>query len=197
MSYRIRTATPADAAALLAIYAPYVTDTSVSFELEVPTVEEFGQRIQVTLDRAAYLVAEDSDSSAVAGYAYNGSFRSRPAYDWASEISIYLAPEHQGHGLGSTLLDALEELMRLQGVRMSEACITSSNTGSIAFHERHGYRMCGEHTACGFKLGQWLSVTWMEKQLLALDGAPEPPHGLSDAEIEPVLDAVNARLRAK
>lgn len=141
MSYRIRTATPADAASLLAIYAPYVTDTCVSFELEVPTVEEFGQRIQATLDRAAYLVAEDSDSGAIAGYAYNGSFRSRPAYDWASEISIYLAPEHQGHGLGSALLDALEELMRLQGVRMSEACITSSNTGSITFHERHGYRV--------------------------------------------------------
>ena len=197
MSYRIRTATPADAASLLAIYAPYVTDTSVSFELEVPTVEEFGQRIQATLNRAAYLVAADSDTGAVAGYAYNGSFRSRPAYDWASEISIYLAPEHQGHGLGSTLLDALEELMRLQGIRMSEACITSSNTGSITFHERHGYRVCGEHTACGFKLGQWLSVTWMEKQLLPLDGAPEPPHGLSTAEIESVLAAANARLRAK
>lgn len=67
MSYRIRTAAPADAASLLAIYAPYVTDTCVSFELEVPTVEEFGQRIQASLDRAAYLVAEDSDSGAVAG----------------------------------------------------------------------------------------------------------------------------------
>lgn len=87
--------------------------------------------------------------------------------------------------------------MRLQGIHMSEACITSTNTGSIAFHERHGYRVCGEHTACGFKLGQWLSVTWMEKQLLPLDAAPEPPHGLSAAEIEPVLAAANAHLRTK
>ena len=155
MSYRIRAAAVADAASLLAIYAPYVTDTCVSFELEVPTVEEFERRIQATLDRAAYLVAEDSDSGAVAGYAYNGSFRSRPAYNWASEISIYLAPGHQGHGLGSALLDTLEELMRLQGIRMSEACITSTNTGSIASANS---LFCNSTTSSSDKAGSAMPV---------------------------------------
>lgn len=194
MAYRIRAAEPADAAELLAIYAPFVTNSCVSFELTVPSVDEFAARIARARAHAAYIVAEDAASGALCGYAYNGTFRARPAYAWASETSIYLAPAHQGHGLGSLLLDTLEELMRLQGIRMSEACITSTNTGSIAFHERHGYRHCGEHTNCGYKLGQWLSVTWMEKQLLPLDATPEPPHGLTDEELAPVLAAANARL---
>ena len=167
MRYTIRDARPEDAADLLAIYAPFVTDTTVSFELEVPSLEEFTRRIERTSARYAYLVAEDAETGEVAGYAYNSSFRSRPAYDFASEISIYLAPAHQRHGLGSQLLDELERRMREQSMRMSEACITSDNAGSIAFHERHGYRICGEHHTCGYKLGQWLSVTWMEKDLTA------------------------------
>lgn len=194
MAYHIRAAEPADAAALLAIYAPFVNDSCVSFELTVPSVNEFAARIAQARAHTAYLVVEDTAQGVPCGYAYNGTFRARPAYAWASETSIYLAPEHQGRGLGSALLDTLEELMRLQGIRMSEACITSTNTASIAFHERHGYHHCGEHTNCGYKLGQWLSVTWMEKQLLPLDTAPEPPHGLTDDEITPVLTAANARL---
>lgn len=167
MGYIIRDARPEDAAELLAIYTPFVTDTTVTFELEVPSLEEFSRRVERTSARYAYLVAEDTESGTLAGYAYNSSFRSRPAYDFASEISIYLAPVHQRCGLGSHLLKELERRMREQGMRMSEACITSDNVGSIAFHERHGYRICGEHHTCGYKLGRWLSVTWMEKDLTA------------------------------
>lgn len=167
MRYIIRDARPEDAAELLAIYTPFVTDTTVSFELKVPSLEDFSQRVRRTSERYAYLVAEDTETGKLVGYAYNSSFRSRPAYDFASEISIYLAPAHQRRGLGSRLLKELESRMREQGMRMSEACITSDNVGSIAFHERHGYRICGEHHTCGYKLGRWLSVTWMEKDLTA------------------------------
>lgn len=194
MAYQIRPATTDDAEELLAIYAPYVTDSCVSFEVEVPTVDEFAARIERARAERSYIVAYDVCSGGLVGYAYNSAFRSRPAYAWASETSIYLSSTHQGRGIGSVLLDTLEELMRRQGVRMSEACITSSNAGSIAFHERHGYRRCGEHTACGYKLGQWLSVTWMEKQLLPLDNAPAASHGLTDEDMAPVLAAANARL---
>lgn len=194
MPYRIRLATPADAPQLLTIYAPYVTDTCISFETEVPTLADFEERIKRGLARFAYIVAEDVDGQEPVGYAYNGTYRVRPAYDWSSETSIYLAPAHQERGLGSALLQTLEELMRLQGIRMSEACITSSNASSIAFHERHGYRTCGEQRSCGYKLGQWLSVTWMEKQLLPLSEHPERPHGVTAAEAAPVLAAVNERL---
>ncbi len=194
MPYYIRTAQPDDAQKLLRIYAPFVSDTCISFETEVPSVEDFAERIRSGVRDRAYIVAADTATDEIAGYAYNGSFRARHAYDWASEISIYLAPAHQGHGLGSIMLDVLEELMRIQGIRMSESCITSDNTGSIAFHERHGYRVCGEHTSCGYKLGRWLSVTWMEKQLLPLDETPAPPHAPDARAAAAIIAAANERL---
>lgn len=194
MPYYIRTAQAEDAPNLLRIYAPFVSDTCVSFEVAVPTIEDFTARIEAGVRNRAYIVAVDDATGEIVGYAYNGSFRARHAYDWASELSIYLAPEHQGHGLGSIMLDTLEELMRAQGIRMSESCITSDNVGSIAFHRRHGYRVCGEHTACGYKLGKWLSVTWMEKQLLPLDEHPEPPHAPDAHTTERILAATNVRL---
>lgn len=194
MPYRIRLAVPADAPELLAIYSPYVTDTCITFETEVPALADFKERIERGLTQFAYIVAEDAATGKPVGYAYNGTYRARPAYDWSSETSIYLAREHQRRGLGSALLQALEELMRVQGIRMSEACITSNNTSSISFHERHGYRICGEQRFCGYKLGQWLSVTWMEKQLLPLGEQPERPHGITAAEAAPFLEAINERL---
>lgn len=187
MAYQIRTATPADAERLLSIYAPFVTDTVVSFEFEVPSLDEFRRRIEATGKDFAYLVAEDADSGDIAGYAYYSTLRSRPAYQWAAETSIYLDPAHQGRGLGSTLLHKLEELMAAQGIALAVACITSENTGSIAFHERLDYRICGTFDNCAFKLGRWLSVTWMEKQLLPCDAAPQPRGPLSPEIIASIL----------
>ena len=196
MSYRIRTARSEDAAALAAIYAPFVTGTVVSFELDAPSVEEFQRRIEATSTAFAYVVAEVVESGEIAGYAYYGTLRSRPAYQWAAETSIYLAPAHQGRGLGSVLVEAIERLMAAQGIALSVACITSDNTGSIAFHERLGYEHCGEFCNCAFKLGRWLSVTWMEKQLLPCMEKPAERRTLTDADIEPVLAAANERLAA-
>ena len=196
MSYRIRTARSEDAAALAAIYAPFVTGTVVSFEFDAPSVEEFQRRIEATSTAFAYVVAEVVESGEIAGYAYYGTLRSRPAYQWAAETSIYLAPAHQGRGLGSVLVEAIERLMAAQGIALSVACITSDNTGSIAFHERLGYEHCGEFCNCAFKLGRWLSVTWMEKQLLPCTEKPAERRTLTDADIEPVLAAANERLAA-
>lgn len=174
MPYRIRPARVDDAAELLAIYAPFVTDTTVSFETEVPSAEEFRARIERGLASFAYLVAVDEQTGAVAGYAYYGPFRSRAAYRWSAELSIYLAPDHRRCGLGGALLEELERCMKDQGIHSSIACITSSNKGSIAFHEKHGYRVCGTHTACGYKLGRWLDITWMQKQIIPCDAEPAP-----------------------
>ncbi|MDM8246770.1 N-acetyltransferase family protein [Collinsella tanakaei] len=196
MSYRIRTARSEDAAALAAIYAPFVTGTVVSFEFDAPSVEEFQRRIEATSTAFAYVVAEVVESGEIAGYAYYGTLRSRPAYQWAAETSIYLAPAHQGRGLGSVLVEAIERLMAAQGIALSVACITSDNTGSIAFHERLGYEHCGEFCNCAFKLGRWLSVTWMEKQLLPCTEKPAERRTLTAADIEPVLAAANERLAA-
>ncbi len=174
MPYRIRPARVDDAAELLAIYAPFVTDTTVSFEVEVPSEDEFRARIERGLASFAYLVAVDEETGKAAGYAYYGPFRSRPAYRWSVELSIYLAPEHRGNGLGGILLDELERRMEAQGVHASIACITSDNKASIAFHEKHGYRVCGTHAACGYKLGRWLDITWMQKQIIPCDAEPAP-----------------------
>ena len=195
MPYTVRPAEPSDAAELLGIYAPFVRETTVSFEDEVPGVEEFARRIESARERFCYLVAIDNATGKAAGYAYYGTFRERSAYRFCAETSIYLAPEHRGRGLGSLLLEALEALMALQGIRMSEACITSDNLGSIEFHKRHGYRICGEHTTCGFKLGQWLSVTWMEKRVLPLGESPELTR-LSDGDLARVLADVNEKASA-
>lgn len=184
MSYKIRPATLDDAAELLAIYAPYVSGTTISFELEVPSVSEFAERIRLKSDHYSYIVAEDADDGSLAGYAYCDTLRSRPAYQWAAEISIYLSSAHQGKGLGRRLLTALERLMAAQGIVLSVACITSSNDSSIAFHRKMGYTVCGEFHDCAFKLGTWLGITWMEKKLLPCSGAPEPlaplPHEVRD-----------------
>ena len=106
MPYLIRPARVDDAGELLAIYAPFVTDTTVSFETEVPSVEEFRARIERGLSSFAYLVAVDEQTGSIAGYAYYGPFRSRPAYAWSVEISIYLAAEHRGNGLGARSVHA-------------------------------------------------------------------------------------------
>ena len=193
MSYRIRIATPADAAQVAAIYAPFVRDTVISFETEVPDAAEFERRIADIGARYAFIVAVDGSTDAVVGFAYNHEFRSRPAYDWSSEVSIYLAPEHQGRGLGSVLLEALEELMRLQGIRMAESCITDGNDASVAFHKRHGYHLCGKQKACGYKLGQWLSVLWLEKQLLPCDTDPDPRTAPDPDLVGALLERVNRR----
>lgn len=196
MPYYLRTATPADAAEVLAVYRPYVEQTAISFEVVSPTVDEYAERIAQKLAHTTFIVAVDDVTDAIAGFAYNGSFRERPAYNWASEISIYLAPKHQGKGLGSVLLDTLEELMRAQGVVMSEACTTSNNADSIAFHAKHGYAVCGEHHRCGFKLGSWLDVTWMEKELSPASPNPVPRHPAGAEATERIIATANERLRS-
>ena len=108
-----------------------------------------------------WLVWEDGDR--ILGYAYGSLPFARAAYAWAGEVSIYLAPEAQGKGIGRRLYTALEELMEAQGYRVFYAIITEENTGSLAFHKALGYREAGVFSHCGLKFNRWLSVVWMEK----------------------------------
>lgn len=175
----IRVARPDDAAGLLAIYAPYVTDTAISFECEVPGVDEFRGRIVRTLARYPYLVAESGGE--LLGYAYTGPFVGRAAYSWAAEVSIYLQQDRRRGGLGRRLYQALEAVSRCQNIQNLEACIGSPdvddeylNGNSIAFHTRMGYRMVGEFAKCGRKFGRWYNMVWMEK-LLGEHNDVQPP----------------------
>ena len=168
----IRTASVSDAPALLSIYAPYVEKTAVTFEYTVPSPEEFQTRIAHTLDRYPYLVAERNRE--IIGYAYASAFKERAAYDWAVETSVYVSEDARRTGAGSILYKALENYLKRQNVINVNACIAYPNPGSIAFHEKHGYRIVGHFTKCGYKLGQWWDMVWMEKMLGPHPEQPEP-----------------------
>ncbi len=168
----IRMAEESDAKALLAIYAPYVEKTAVTFEYEVPTVLEFKNRIASTLKRYPYLAAIRAGH--ILGYAYASAFKERAAYDWAVETSIYVSEGARRTGAGSLLYEALEDYLKRQNVINVNACIAYPNPGSIAFHEKYGYRTVGHFTKCGYKLGQWWDMVWMEKMLVPHPEQPEP-----------------------
>ena len=164
----VRAAAPEDAEQLLEIYTPFVISedsslSNVSFELAAPDVEEFRQRIQDISKQFPYLVGEVNGQ--ILGYVYCHPYRERLAYQWAVEVTIYLAPAGQGKGLGRLLYETMEKLLCLQGVTMAYSCITVGNDHSIKMHEALGYRLIGTFTNSGYKNGQWLDTVWLEKQL--------------------------------
>ena len=170
-SFSIRIVRPEDAKELLNIYAPYVRETAITFECEVPSVQEFTRRIEHTLARYPYLAAVDS-SGAIAGYAYASVFHERPAYDWAVETTIYVSKDHRHLGLGRFLYDALETALKAQGILNANACIGYPETedeyltkNSARFHEHLGYHLVGMFHNCGYKFGRWYRMIWMEKEL--------------------------------
>ena len=166
----IREATINDAPRLLEIYGYYVKHTAISFEYEVPSVEEFQARIERTLVRYPYLVLEEEDF--VIGYADAGTFKARAAYDWSCELSIYLDKDCHGKGFGRRLYEALEERLKAQGIQNLYACIAFPDEedeyltiNSVEFHEHMGYRRVGVFRQCAYKFGRWYSMTWMEKMI--------------------------------
>ena len=189
----VRAAAPEDAEQLLEIYTPFVISedsslSNVSFELAAPDVEEFRQRIQDISKQFPYLVGEVNGQ--ILGYVYCHPYRERLAYQWAVEVTIYLAPAGQGKGLGRLLYETMEKLLCLQGVTMAYSCITVGNDHSIKMHETLGYRLIGTFTNSGYKNGQWLDTVWMEKQL---QPCPKQPDNIKSWwELDP--DAVAAVL---
>ena len=161
----IRLATHADLPAILSIYAPYVENTPYTFEYDIPTPESFAARFDAITAQFPWLVWEEGGK--VLGYAYGSAPFERAAYRWCAEVSIYLAPEIQGQGIGKKLYLALEEFLKLQGYKIIFSLITAENERSLAFHSRLGYTVCGHFPDCGLKFGRWLGVTWMKKELFS------------------------------
>lgn len=166
----IRTASVDDVESLLKIYAPYVENTAITFEYEVPAVEEFRERIRHTLEKYPYLIAEKNDE--IIGYAYAGAFHARAAYDWAVETSIYVSVDHKKAGIGRRLYEALEGALKQQGILNMYACIACPEKedeyltwDSVNFHSKLGYRFVGEFYQCGYKFGRWYNMVWMEKHI--------------------------------
>ena len=168
----IRIARESDTEELLAIYAPYVSETAITFEYTVPTHEEFRDRIRKTLAKYPYLVAvQDAE---ILGYAYASEFKNRAAYDWAVETTIYVKQDSRKSGVGKKLYQALEEVLKQQHICNLYACIAYPNPGSIGFHERLGYQTIGHFSKCSYKFETWYDMIWMEKMISEHDLYPEP-----------------------
>ena len=159
----IRPATEKDIPEILAIYAPYVENTTATFEYDVPCSRSFLQRFYEITAQFPWLVWEEDGT--VLGYAYASAPYSRAAFSWCAEPSIYLRTEAKGRGIGTKLYAVLEEILRRQGYQVLYALITAENTASIGFHEKHGYKLQADFPDCGFKFGRWLGLVWMEKRL--------------------------------
>lgn len=190
----IRTAILSDAQALLNIYSPYVEHTAITFEYDVPSVEEFASRIKNTLQKYPYLVAEKNGR--LLGYAYASPFHERPAYDWAVETSIYVDQNIKHQGIGRRLHDALEDALRSQGILNMNACIAYPpeedeylDKNSVEFHTHMGYRLVGEFYKCGYKFHRWYNMVWMEKLLDPEIKHPKPIKWMEEnrEELEAVL----------
>lgn len=171
-SVTVRMATAQDAGELLAIYKPYVEKTAITFEYQVPNIEDFRDRIVRTLERYPYLTA--LYQGRIAGYAYASPFKSRAAYNWSVETSIYVDEVLHGHGIGKSLYLALEDILKQQNILNLNACIAYPNPESIAFHQTMGYRMAAHFTKCGYKLEKWYDMVWMEKHIGEHPEVPKP-----------------------
>ena len=184
----IRGAAAEDAEALLAIYAPYVRGTAITFEYEVPGLEEFRRRILETAEKYPYLCLEAEGR--VVGYAYASPFRSRKAYQWIAETSVYLAPEARKRGWGKLLCQALEEACRSMGLVSLYACITVPRepgdpyvtADSAEFHAHLGYRELARFPGSGSKFGRWYDTVITEKVLN--ERRPDMPEPIRFPETE-------------
>jgi L-amino acid N-acyltransferase YncA len=161
----LRPATAADIPAITAIYRPAVLTGTASFELEPPAEDEMLRRFRAIVDGGyPYFVAELDGR--VAGYAYAGAYRTRPAYRFTVENSVYIAPDAQGKGVGRALLAALIDTCTRQGFRLMVAVIgDSANFASIALHRRAGFTFCGTIHSVGYKFGRWLDSVIMQLPL--------------------------------
>ena len=172
MKELIRFASPADAGRILAIYAPYITDTVISFEYDVPALADFTARVEKISSKYPYLVYERG--GVVVGYAYASPYIERAAYDYTVDLSVYVDAAYCGQNIGECLYASLLDILAKQGFYNAYACITATNQNSLNFHKRMGFTDAGTHPLAGFKHGKWLDVCWYYNRLQADTNPPQP-----------------------
>ena len=169
----IRFANAGDAASIAEIYRPFIEGSAVSFELAAPDAAEMARRIDKLWPAHPWIVAEEE--GVVIGYAYGSPYRERKAYQWAVEVTVYLAEAARGKGLGRKLYEMLMELLTRQGFTKAYGVVTLPNPASAALHEAVGFAPFAVYRDIGFKNGQWHDVGWWERDLAAKqDQQPEP-----------------------
>lgn len=166
---QVRLAAPEDAADILAVYAPYITDTAITFETEPPSPADFAKRVAAVTAEYPYLVVERAGR--IVAYAYAHRAQQRAAYGWNAELSVYARADCARRGLGRALYGALLELLRLQHVRNVYGVVALPNPGSEGLHRHFGFTLLGVHPHAGYKLGAWHDVGWFGLDL----GCAQPP----------------------
>jgi len=165
----IRIASPDDVNRILEIYSYYIENTAISFEYVIPSVEEFRGRIEGTLNKYPYIVAEEDGK--IIAYAYASQFHTRKAYIYGAELSIYVDKDSRGLGIGPMLYDEIIEILKRQNVITAYACIAMTEdendpyltNASVRFHEKQGFTITGRHLRSGRKFGRWYNTVWMER----------------------------------
>jgi phosphinothricin acetyltransferase len=181
-SLTIRPATPADIGRITEIYADAVINGTATYELEPPAASEMAGRFDSLVAYGyPYIVAQDGAGN-ILGYAYASAFRSRPAYRFIAEDSIYVAPEAKGRGVGRLLLAALIEAVEALGFRQLVAVIGDGTaaSASVRLHEKLGFRHQGRLEGSGYKHGRWLDTTFMRLEMNSGTAAPPDPQSLPE-----------------
>ncbi|HYQ65903.1 GNAT family N-acetyltransferase [Actinophytocola sp.] len=164
---------PGDAAACVAIYAPYVRETAITFEWDPPSVDEMAARIAASRRTHAWLVAEEDGH--VLGYAYGGPFKARAAYRWSCEVSVYVEQGRRRTGAGRALYEELFTRLTARGYLTAAAGVTLPNDASEALHKALGFEPVGTYRRIGWKHDTWHDVTWSQRHLSTPQTPPPTP----------------------
>lgn len=176
--FDVRPADVADAAGIREVYAPLVEHTAVSFEATVPSVDEMAARMTAGPVRLPWLVAVEH-AGEVVGYAYAARHRSRAAYRWSVETSVYVSEAARGRGAGRRLYHRLLTLLTDLGYVSAYAGVALPNPASVRLHESIGFERVGTFPRVGYKHGRWHDTGWWWRPLAEIDDSPEPPRSWS------------------
>ncbi len=178
MDKLIRLATIEDSADILGIYKPFITDTTITFEYDVPSLEEFEDRMENIQSIYPWFVCEIDNK--IVGYAYASKFNERAAYDWSVDFSIYISPEYQRRNIGKALYHALLETLKVQGFCNAYALITSPNIKSENIHRSLGFKEIAVCKNVGYKMGEWHDVKCFELEFAKHDDEPHKPKTIDE-----------------
>lgn len=179
----LRAATTDDAAAILAIYSPYVVTNAVSYETTPPPLREMRARIKTAGDKLPWIVAVDDESGLVLGYSFAKPTRPGPAYRFAVETACYVGGELEGQGIRRTLYQSLLATLTEQNFTQAISTLTMPNDKAIVLHEAIGFKRAGVYREVAFKNGQWIDVGLWQKTLSEPNTPPDEPKPFSEVGV--------------
>ncbi len=177
-TFEIRLIQAGDNQAVLAVYKPYIENTAITFEYDVPASEAFLERIKHISTAYPWLVCLQNNE--VIGYAYASKYRDRAAYQWAAESAVYLTEGAHRKGIARVLYETLFDILRFLGYTNLYAIITLPNPKSVGFHQAMGFQEIGIFRKVGYKFDEWHDVIWFERHLMGHGDNPEIPKKMND-----------------